>query len=175
MLSPTEVALWDQIMAASSDRSGDVEQMLELYRQVDVRRRDAAISVPPDAGEWSEGLRQVLRRVVEGYARSIYCGPGWYRIVVELDQALAGLDPGYLVYQVKEKYGSLRYYFTTTQAESRPAMARLVGRAESLAAHTCESTGTTGAILMVRNGIYKTLDPATAPEGYEPARWQQRP
>lgn len=43
-----------------------------------------------------------------GPASSI--GKGWLSIIVDLDQKLAEIDPGYEIHQIKEKFGGLRYY-----------------------------------------------------------------
>jgi len=51
-----------------------------------------------------------MMRIPDGWGRCISCDAGWYPIIVELDAALANLDPNYEVQQVKEKYGTLRYY-----------------------------------------------------------------
>jgi hypothetical protein len=98
--------------------------------------------------------------------RRIWCDPGWYPILVGLDQALAAIDPDYLVYQVKEKFGGLRYYYASgAGGAAKTEMDRLVTDAERAARHTCELTGRPG-ILMVRAGSwYKTLDPVDAPAG----------
>ena len=128
---------------------------------------DNEIRVPSGAGQWSDGLREILRRVPAEYGRYIDVGPGWYPIIVQLDRDLAQIDPGYVVHQVKEKFGGLRYYFAATRADLLPAMNRLVGAAEEAAARTCEITGNAG-VRMVKTGWYKTLDPAIAPEGYVP-------
>ena len=125
---------------------------------------DDEIKVPSDAGEWADGLREILRRIPPKRGRYIDVGPGWYAIIVQLDQELAQIDPDYVVRQVKEKLGGLRYYYATERADLRPAMDRLVRGAEAAADRTCEITGHAG-VLMIRYGQYKTIDPAIAPEG----------
>lgn len=70
-----------------------------------------SVPVPSDAGQWADGLKQILRRIPDGWARHISCGPGWYQLLVELDQMMAAIEPGYELYQVKEKFGGLRYYW----------------------------------------------------------------
>ncbi|MGI8753313.1 MAG: hypothetical protein ACR2MN_13535 [Acidimicrobiales bacterium] len=169
VLTPAEVAVYDQMMAESGP-GGDHARGVDLYRQLDWDRVRAAITVPHDAGEWADGLRQVLRRVPDPCARNIWVGPGWYRIVVRLDQALAAIDADYEVRQVKEKFAALRFYYATAvDADRKREMDKLVARAEGESIRTCENTGAPG-ILMVRGGSwYKTLDPATAPAGYTPA------
>lgn len=66
--------------------------------------------VPRDAGEHADGLRQILSRIPDGWGRWISCDKGWYPLIIELDQKLAEIFPDYKVHQVKEKYGTLRYY-----------------------------------------------------------------
>jgi hypothetical protein len=66
--------------------------------------------VPHDAGEYADDLRRLLGRIPRGWGRWISCGPGWYPLLVRLNKALAALVPEYEVHQVKEKYGTLRYY-----------------------------------------------------------------
>lgn len=75
-----------------------------------VQRAVDDLRVPEDAGEYAAGLERILRRIPDGWGRWIGCGPGWYRLLVELDTQLAALDPDYRVQQVKEKFGTLRYY-----------------------------------------------------------------
>jgi hypothetical protein len=70
-----------------------------------------ALHVPEDAGEHAEALRGMLVRIPDGWGRSISCGRGWYPLLVELDEQLRALLPNYLIYQVKEKFGGLRYYW----------------------------------------------------------------
>lgn len=50
------------------------------------------------------------------------CAKGWYGciapdvwkdIILEADEMLAFIDPDYQINQVKEKFGTLRYYFET--------------------------------------------------------------
>lgn len=66
--------------------------------------------LPPDAGKHAEGLKRILARIPEGWGRWISCGPGWYGLLVELDQKLAAIAPDYEIHQVKEKFGTLCFY-----------------------------------------------------------------
>lgn len=70
-----------------------------------------ALHVPEDAGEHAEGLERILRRIPDGWGRWIGCDSGWYPLLVELDQKLAALLPEYEIHQVKEKYGTLQFYW----------------------------------------------------------------
>lgn len=68
------------------------------------------IHVPQDAGDHAEDLRRILARIPENWGRWISCASGWYPLVIELDQKLAEIAPDYTLHQVKEKFGTLRYY-----------------------------------------------------------------
>lgn len=42
-------------------------------------------------------------------------GPGWYELVSDLHDDLVEIDPDYLLFQVKEKFGTLRFYAELSQ------------------------------------------------------------
>jgi hypothetical protein len=66
--------------------------------------------VPEDAGEHAEDLIKILERIPLRWGRWISCGPGWYPLIIELDNKLAEIFSNYELHQVKEKFGTLRYY-----------------------------------------------------------------
>ena len=74
-------------------------------------------------------------------------GKGWFTLVELLHDFLQSIDPDYKLMQVKEKFGSLRFYYYTTFPIKSPeatAMDRLVRFAEALSARTCEECGNPG-------------------------------
>ena len=100
--------------------------------------------VPKDAGEYAEGLAAILRRIPDGWGKWIDCGRGWYPLLIETDQKLAALDPHYEVWQVKEKFGGLRYYFCfVTDGTDEEAGQAIVDEAERKSFTICEVCGTT--------------------------------
>lgn len=66
--------------------------------------------IPSDAGEYAEGLSKILSRIPPRWGRWIQCDKGWYPLLCELDEKITEIFPDYEVHQVKEKYGTLRYY-----------------------------------------------------------------
>lgn len=68
------------------------------------------VHVPEDAGEHEAGLRRIMSRIPERWGRWISCGKGWYPMLIELDEKLAEIYPDYQIHQVKEKFGTLRFY-----------------------------------------------------------------
>ncbi len=106
--------------------------------------------------EYPEYLHPLLNRIVKEFSRSIDCGKGWWPLLAELDSKLADIDPDYTIYQIKEKFGGLRYYFAPSFPNRAPEMNALVTEYERRCGQLCEVTGKEG-VLMVRNGYFKTL------------------
>lgn len=82
-------------------------------------------------------------KVGEGWYGVITPG-GWDWIVEKVDRDLSTLDSKYEVQQVKQKYGTLRYYYEAsedTPGEIREVMDSIVELGELLSAFTCEECG----------------------------------
>lgn len=117
------------------------------------------IPVPADAGRYAAALERILRRIPDGWWLGIGHDAGWYRIAVACDERLAAIDPDYVLHQVKQKFGTLRYYCVPS-AELGPdvleAFDDITDEAECVSAMTCERCGNPGA-LHRRGGQVKTL------------------
>ena len=84
------------------------------------------------------------------------CGDGWASILDTLTTAVRILDPDILIHQIKEKFGGLRYYVSTTQ--NHDAVDMLIDGAESQAWRVCEQCGTQWDEVKTRGpGWLKTL------------------
>jgi len=90
---------------------------------------------------------------------SLDCGDGWFVLIDalsnHLEHHILQLDPGLQeqiwAEQIKEKYGSLRYYLS----HSTTVMEAIISFAEDMSAHICEECGHPGRR---RNGGWiKTL------------------
>ena len=117
------------------------------------------VTVPPDAGRYAAALEGILRRIPDGWGRGFRHERGWYRLVVDLDARLVELDPDYVVHQVKEKFGTLRFYCSPGGGPDSPAAESfdaLVEETQRASAAICERCGSPGA-LTERNGWLKTL------------------
>lgn len=105
---------------------------------------------------------------------------GWKTIVEETDAMLAYLDPEYEIQQIKEKYGTLRYYYEGGKTRLvQDIMYAVVRQAEYESASSCEGCGNSSsrsdsskgitydptAVLKVRNGWYKTICDSCDPDG----------
>jgi hypothetical protein len=113
---------------------------------------------------------KLISRMPKGWFPSIDCSSGWDRILDEVEERLNYLDPNYEVHQVKEKFGTLRFYYTPTiGGVVQDIMDDVVRMAEALSGKTCElcgnSSGRANATTKFddtvdtknRNGWYKTL------------------
>jgi hypothetical protein len=87
------------------------QAMHQIGRGLDLQQLIDALEIPEDAGEYADALRGILVRIPDGWGRWISCGRGWYPLLAELDAELARLLPRYRVYQVKEKFAGLRFYW----------------------------------------------------------------
>lgn len=129
--------------------------------------------------DWQEKLNK-KRLKTRGWYGCI-APNGWKTIIEETDAMLAYLDPDYEINQVKEKFGTLRYYYEGGKTQLvRDIMDAVVRLAEYESAYTCEGCGNSSrrsdsskgikwddsAVTKVRNGWYKTICDTCAPEGY---------
>ncbi|WP_102146082.1 hypothetical protein [Mycobacterium hubeiense] len=171
----------DMTEVASGLRAGtaaaeDVEGAVARIMSVDVDRHTMlnALHVPADAGPFAPALETILRRIPDGWGRWIGHDAGWYPIVVAIDQRLSAIDPEYVVHQIKEKFGTLRYYCAPSAEEPGPsvldAFRAIIGDAERASAITCERCGEPGVLHEIRY-LVKTLCAACADSlGYMPVQ-----
>jgi hypothetical protein len=144
----------------------DVEATVGQLRQInlDLARIRDAINLPNDAGDYAAALGTLLRRIPTGWGRWIDCEAGWYPILADLEAKLSTLDPDYTVLQIKEKFGTLRFYCATeaNDDDARRRFDELVRRAEQDSATTCERCGAPGVLNSTAGGWLKTLCAACA-------------
>lgn len=89
-------------------------------------------------------------------------GDGWFAIIDALSATLAEIAPGTRVQQVKEKFGTLRFYTSGSEAPAMAAIAVAGGMSERI----CEVTGWPGE-LGRDDGWYNTLSPAVRAERHK--------
>lgn len=128
----------------------------------DIAGARETLHVPDDAGAYAEGLRRVLARIPDGWGRRIRCGPGWYPLVVDADRRLAAVDSGYVLQQVKEKFGVLVMYVEPSDfvrvlpPERRREIAAqlwaVTADVERLSATVCEMCGEPGEPTTLESG-----------------------
>ena len=148
----------DDLATAGVDADSTEDEIAattEAIRQIpiDAERMLNALHVPDDAGEYEPALRALLARIPDGWGRWIGCGPGWYPILARLEERLQQIDPDYRVHQIKEKFGTLRFYFSSSNWDACRAV---LADAEAESERTCERCGNPGR-LRKRNGWFRTV------------------
>jgi hypothetical protein len=143
-------------LRAGTASADDVESTLSRLFSCHIDRDTMinAVHVPADAGPYCPALETILRRIPDGWGRWIRHDAGWYPIVVGCDQRLAAIDPDYVVHQVKEKFGTLRYYCTPSgdpTTEMSDTFDDITTEAARVSAITCERCGQPGALHQTRH------------------------
>lgn len=95
---------------------------------------------------------------------------GWQWIIEDCDRLLARLDPNYEIHQIKEKFGTLRYYYGTVAGpDTEEVMDAIIDRAEALSAKTCEVCGDSSAVSYPSRGI--KFDPTAVIKATKGGGW----
>ncbi len=120
-----------------------------------------------DLSDIQSDIKDIENRLflTTGYYPGINCGNGWLHLIVQCHKELLAIDPDYKIGQIKEKFGGLRYNFST-KTELRDQMNNIVRKYEQQASVTCERTGTPGHLMISEKGWEATFNPEYAPEGY---------
>ena len=100
--------------------------------------------------EFAEILNQWDQNVDPQW-RSIDCGYGWATILLDCHRKLVSIDPEYKVVQIKEKFGTLRYYFDASKREYSRDMQDIAFSYERESQHVCEVCGEKGELRNRKN------------------------
>ncbi len=90
--------------------------------------------------------KEINERVNNGMGCYSQIGEGWFNIVRELDKKISELCPDYVVDQVKEKFGELRYYVNNISTENREKVKNLIQEAREKSQKTCDMCGKKGKL-----------------------------
>jgi hypothetical protein len=152
----------------------DVEGAFARFMTLDIdpQKHRNALHIPADAGTHAAVIETILRRIPDGWGRWISVDAGWYPLVIATDHRLAEIDPDYVVQQIKEKFGTLRYYCTPgsedASAELLDSLDAITEDAQRASAITCERCGEPGILQRTRYWA-KTLCGVCGDRlGYEP-------
>lgn len=113
------------------------------------------------------GLLPLLDKIDPTFGQNIDCGEGWWPLLEQMHSRIIEIDPDYRIYQIKEKFGSLRFYFASSEPSRENAIRKIVLTYERLSILTCEKTGKPGEI-MTKGGVYKTLHRSFTSDGWVP-------
>jgi len=111
-------------------------------------------------------LQPILDKIDPTFGRSIDCDAGWWPLIEELHEEISEIDPDYRIYQVKQKLGGLRFYFSASNPLLSSTVQQVVDRYEKLSFTICEKTGKEGQ-LMNKDGQYQTLNQSFMDEGWQ--------
>ena len=91
------------------------------------------------------------------------CDDGWFGIIDALSKTIVTLDPTIEATQVKEKFASLRFYYSSKRTSAGHAGVRAADScAELMSTRRCEVTGRLGEVMRTKAGWYATLSPEEA-------------
>lgn len=119
-------------------------------------------------------LSDVISKIDPTFGKTIHCEEGWNQLIIELHTRIMDIDPEYRIYQIKEKFGGLRFYFSPSSPQFQQEISRLVSNYERMSYLVCERTGKPGE-LMKRNGTFKTLHSSFTGEGWTPVENDDAP
>lgn len=98
----------------------------------------------------------------------IECKPGWFGLIEELAEKIAEIDPDYKIVQIKEKYGTLRFY-TESSSDSVDIWDKIEEIAqeyEDKSLTVCEECGGAGKEGRVSGYYWCVRCEKCAPEGF---------
>jgi hypothetical protein len=110
-------------------------------------------------------IEELKKKIVPEYWKSIDVDEGWYQLVVDCDKELTRVDPNYQIYQVKEKFGGLRFYTKPSNMDDKHTLIQIgniISKYEDIAWKTCSATGKPGVLMKSIGGWRKTLNPEYA-------------
>jgi hypothetical protein len=84
-----------------------------------------------------------------GICFGVECGDGWFEIIREASVAIEKLNREHnaniVAHQIKEKFGTLRYYTGSYPAELSKQLDEIIDKAEKASETTCEKCGATAS------------------------------
>lgn len=104
--------------------------------------------------DWQEELNAKRLKTKGWYGCAV--PEGWKDIVLETDEMLAHIDPDYEIQQIKEKFGTLRYYFYSANSLSSiegKIMYAIASAAEAKSSNLCQECGKYGETLSDRGWV----------------------
>lgn len=115
----------------------------------------------------SDEMKDVLAHFQEDYTAYIECQDGWNHLILACHRELERLDPEYTIFQIKEKFGELRYYATPSNPQLNKEFNSIIEKYSRISRQTCEISGKHGQLMRNNYGVYKTLHPDHLPERFD--------
>jgi len=102
--------------------------------------------------------------------KNISCDEGWWILIANCHKEITAIDPDYTIFQIKEKFGGLRYYYSPSNPIHTPQINEVVSKYEKICSMTCEVTGRHGYLMRKGQrglGLLKTLNEDFMNDGWE--------
>lgn len=100
---------------------------------------------------------EITSRFVSGYPNTIDVGYGWGELVRQCHEKILTFDQSYKIYQIKEKFGGLRFYVKPTSTPLIYKIEELISPFMRKSYLICESCGKNGNLRKSPTGWMKTL------------------
>lgn len=128
------------------------------------------LSETRDISHLTDIIKDINSHNGNGY-EVLQCEKGWWELVTQCHTELKRIDPKYRIIQIKQKFGGLRYYFTTELGpETVELMHEIVRRYEKRLDTVCELTGLEGQQYKTSTGWYTIRNPQYAPKDAKPVQ-----
>lgn len=121
------------------------------------------------SGQNPDVISRLIARIAPEWPKIVDVGPGWYPLLERLDEKLNDVAPGYVVHQVKAKFGALCFYAQSSKdaQEYNEAFVEVIRSAEWESTTVCEECGEPAGTYTIRMWVW-TLCARHATEKAEP-------
>ncbi|GEC77091.1 hypothetical protein [Microbacterium maritypicum] len=101
-------------------------------------------------------IQRIIARIEPGWPENIDVGPGWYPLLGRLDARLTAIAPGYVVQQIKSKFGALSFYARATEDvyDYNEEFSQAILAAEWESTTTCEECGAPARTYTIRMWVW---------------------
>lgn len=128
------------------------------------------LSETRDISHLSDVINDIKSHDGNGY-QVLQAEKGWWELITQCHTELKRIDPKYRIIQIKQKFGGLRYYFTTELGpETVELMHEIVRKYEKRLDTVCEHSGLEGQQYQTSTGWYRVLNPQYAPKDAKPVQ-----
>ena len=111
---------------------------------------DQLLKPYPEHEHLKQPLLDVLSHIHQDWPQILNINFGWFSLVTTLHKKIKHIDPTYRIIQIKQKFGSLRYYIETQYAYGtieRSIIDSLISHAEMRSVNMCEQCESFGTMI----------------------------
>lgn len=139
-----EVAIqYDDVDAKATGYAMDCESGAMGMEWDAESKRTLKVARYPYLDDWIEETKRQFPTMFQD-TFDFGCGEGWKGIIQDLCAGLIALEPTLTVHQIKEKFGTLRFYIGSCPNETCDQVWKMIEEAERKSGQTCEQCGKLG-------------------------------